>query len=591
MRRPMRFPITLLPFAMFLLAPAALRAQAAERTAVSVERGRAIYQALCTQCHGVNGNGWGLNAPHMEVLPRNHIDTKEMMARTDDELFKVIKEGGPSINKSVFMPSWKNNLADAEIRDLVAYLRQICCSEEAIAAAAASAPAPLAGGMGTAMAAPPPQKEIDLGPRYNPEAHGNTPVEPSIPLPPRIKPDVPFHHFEMTIEELAIEVAPGFKTKVWAFNGQVPGPLIHVGEGDEIVVNVQNNTTLNHTIHWHGTYQTNSWKMDGVPHVTQQPIEPGENFQYHFIADKPGSLWYHCHVNVPEHVGLRGMWGPMIVDPKHPTDWEKEVTKDAVLMFSAWNSDVAANLGTGGHPREVPNYFSVNAKSFPLNQPLRVKKLDTLRLRLYGASMDVAFHLHGHDMLVTHKDGLPLDSPYWADVVYVPFGGRVDVIVRMYNEGRWMTHDHIEHHVSNNGVDMGGNGLVVEYEGVPMDDWYAWKDKEYEPDFYLSESLKKPHGLHETPAFRGFHFEGAGTGVAQACPCGFEDAEGAGSPLLGEVGGASDADPAPSAPAAGVERSSRPSEEIIPVSVDEGAGAIAPGAGDSPSLAAAAAER
>lgn len=517
---------------LFALAAAATAAEAAEpapsadseRSAISVERGRTIYQALCTQCHGVNGNGWGINAPHMEVLPRNHIDTREMAARTDDELFKVIKEGGPSINKSVFMPSWKKNLSDPEIQDLVAYLRQLCCSDAALAAqspAAAAQPA----GMQTAMAVPPVVDEVELGPRYNPEAHGNAPKEPSIPLPPRIDPSVPLHHFEMTIEELVIEVAPGFKSKVWAFNGQVPGPLIHVREGDEIVVNVQNNTALNHTIHWHGTYQTNSWRNDGVPHVTQAPIEPGENFQYHFIADKPGSLWYHCHVNVPEHVGLRGMWGPMIVDPREPTDWEKEVTMDAILMFSAWNSDVAMNLGTGGHPREVPNYFSVNAKSFPINQPLRVKKLDTLRLRLYGASMDVAFHLHGHDMLVTHKDGLPLDSPYLADVVYVPFGGRVDVIVRMYNEGRWMVHDHIEHHVSNNGVPHGGAGFVVEYEGIPNDDeWYAWKDKEYEPDFYLSESLKKPHGLHETPAFRGFHILGGSPTVASAtCACGLEE--------------------------------------------------------------------
>lgn len=471
----------------------------------SAERGRAIYQALCTQCHGLNGNGWGINAPHMEVLPRNHIDAKEMSARTDEELFKVIKHGGPSINKSVFMPSWKSNLSDPEIQDVVAYLRELCCSEEALAKAATASPAAPgeASSVQTAMTVTPVPADVELGERYEPDPAPST--EPSIPMPPRMNPEVPFHHFEMTIEELVIEVAPGFKSKVWAFNGQVPGPLIHVGEGDEIVVNVQNNTTLNHTIHWHGTFQTNTWQSDGVPNVTQPPIEPGENFQYHFIADKPGSLWYHCHVNVPEHVGLRGMWGPMVVDPKEPTDWEKEVTKDAILMFSAWNSDVAMNLGTGGHPRETPNYFSINAKSFPINQPLRVKKLDTLRLRIYGASMETAFHLHGHDVLVTHKDGIPLESPYWADVVDVPFGARIDVIVRMYNEGRWITHDHIEHHVSNNGVTPGGAALVVEYENVPRDDdWYVWKDKDYEPDFYFSESLKKPHGLHETPAFRGF---------------------------------------------------------------------------------------
>jgi FtsP/CotA-like multicopper oxidase with cupredoxin domain len=63
-------------------------------------------------------------------------------------------------------------------------------------------------------------------------------------------------HFEMTIDEVDLEVAPGFKTKVWAFDGQVPGPLFHVKEGDDVEVVVHNNTTLNHTVHWHGQYQT-----------------------------------------------------------------------------------------------------------------------------------------------------------------------------------------------------------------------------------------------------------------------------------------------------------------------------------------------
>src|SRR5690606_621479 len=158
------------------------------------------------------------------------------------------------------------------------------------------------------------------------------------------------HKFEMTIEEVDLEVAPGFTTKVWAFNGQVPGPLIHVREGDELEVTVHNLTTMNHTIHWHGQYQRGTWQSDGVPNVTQKPIEPGESYTYRFVAEKPGSLWYHCHVNVAEHVGLRGMWGPLIVDPKNPTELEKEVTVDAIAMFSGWNSEVANEYGTGGKP-------------------------------------------------------------------------------------------------------------------------------------------------------------------------------------------------------------------------------------------------
>lgn len=309
--------------------------------------------------------------------------------------------------------------------------------------------------------------------------------------------------FEMTIEEVEVDVAPGFKAHVWAYNGQVPGPLFHVREGDQLEVTVHNMTTLNHTIHWHGTYQTNTWRFDGVPDVTQPAIQPGDSFTYRFTADKPGTLWYHCHVNVSEHVGLRGMWGPFIVEPKKPTALEKKVTKDAILMFSGWNSEVATTYGEGGHPGEVINYFSINGKSFPTTQPLRVEKGDVLRLRLIAATIPVAFHLHGHDMLVTHKDGLPLKNPYPADVVALAPGERYDVIVEMNNPGLWMTHDHIEHHTTNNGKEHGGSMLVVEYADIEADDYYHWKEIEYAPDFYMVEAMKKPLGLHDTPVHRG----------------------------------------------------------------------------------------
>ena len=308
--------------------------------------------------------------------------------------------------------------------------------------------------------------------------------------------------FDMTIEEMIQEVAPGFTNKVWAFNGQVPGPLIRAKEGDRLVITVHNNSTLAHTVHWHGTFQTNSWKMDGVPGVTQEAIQPGESFVYDFIVDKPGSLWYHCHVNVPEHVGLRGMWGPMIIDPKEPSEIEKEVTKEALLMFSGWNSEVAMEYGKGGHPADKNDYFSINGKSFPITQPIRVKKGDVLRLRLFAASAEVAYHMHGHDVLVTHKDGLPLDSPYWADVVYVPQGGRVDIIARMDNPGIWINHDHIEHHTSNAGKMPGGAVTIIEYEGVETEEWYKWKDKKYQADFFMSETMKKGSGIHNIDVFK-----------------------------------------------------------------------------------------
>jgi len=311
--------------------------------------------------------------------------------------------------------------------------------------------------------------------------------------------------FSMTIDEVVIQVAPDLKYKVFAFNKQVPGPLFHVRQGDDVTVHVTNNTTLSHTIHWHGFYQTNNWRNDGVPDITQPAIKPGETFTYHFKAERVGTLWYHCHVNVNEHVGIRGMWGPFIVDPKKPLPIEKKVTKEAIMMLSTWESASANKYGTGATPYDVEDYFSINGKSFPLTQPLRVKTGDIVRVRFIGAGGSIhAIHSHGHDMLVTHIDGLPLSNPYYADTVLIGPGQRYDVIMHAnHKEGRFIFHDHVDKHVTARGKFPGGPITITEYEGTPVDDWYVWKDKKFDPNFFYGESMKKGYGMFEHAAFKG----------------------------------------------------------------------------------------
>ncbi len=313
--------------------------------------------------------------------------------------------------------------------------------------------------------------------------------------------------FELTIEERVIDVAPGLRYQVFAFNGQVPAPLIHVQEGDDVTVHVTNNTSLTHTIHWHGIYQRlDNWLNDGVPGLTQKGIDPGETYTYRWKADKVGTLWYHCHVNVAEHVGIRGMWGPLVVAPKKPSKLEKRVTQEAIMMLSSWDTVYADKLGQGGGPLDTPNYFSMNGRSFPYTQPIRVEKGDVLRIRFIGAGSEFhSMHLHGHDMLVTHKDGTALPHPYYADTVPIGPGERYDVIVEMNNPGLWMMHDHVDPHVSNNssGQDHGGPMTVIEYKGIKANEHYHWSDIEFDPNFFYGELMKAGFGMHNHEGFQG----------------------------------------------------------------------------------------
>lgn len=93
---------------------------------INAETAKDNYRTYCVQCHGLEGNGKGINVADMSTQPRDHTDAKEMSARTDQELFKVIKDGGQSISKSVLMPPWSSILTDEEINGLVKYMHELC---------------------------------------------------------------------------------------------------------------------------------------------------------------------------------------------------------------------------------------------------------------------------------------------------------------------------------------------------------------------------------------------------------------------------------------------------------------------------------
>src|SRR5580692_5726881 len=75
------------------------------------------------------------------------------------------------------------------------------------------------------------------------------------------------------------EIAPGHVVPGYGFNGQVPGPTIEAEVGDTLVVDLTNALPEPTSIHWHGLRVPA--QMDGTQ-LVQQPIQPGQMFQYRF---------------------------------------------------------------------------------------------------------------------------------------------------------------------------------------------------------------------------------------------------------------------------------------------------------------------
>lgn len=113
------------------------------------------------------------------------------------------------------------------------------------------------------------------------------------------------------------------------FNGQIPGPLIQVDEASTIFVNFTNETSMPTAVHWHGLRLDN--RYDGVPGVTQDPVEPGASFRYQIHFPDPGIYWYHPHhrEDVQQELGLAGN---MLVESSKD-DYYNEVDREEVVML------------------------------------------------------------------------------------------------------------------------------------------------------------------------------------------------------------------------------------------------------------------
>jgi len=99
------------------------------KLALVTEKTRQTYQWYCAQCHGMKGEGDGINAKSLTVPPRNHTKAEYLETRTDEQLFEAVKFGGLSVGRAPCMPAWGHTLDEDAIHSLVQYIRELCQCE------------------------------------------------------------------------------------------------------------------------------------------------------------------------------------------------------------------------------------------------------------------------------------------------------------------------------------------------------------------------------------------------------------------------------------------------------------------------------
>lgn len=119
---------------------------------------------------------------------------------------------------------------------------------------------------------------------------------------------------------------------MYGYNGQYPGPLLRVTRRTHVVIELTNALDLPTTIHWHGVRLDNA--SDGVPHLTQEPVLPGERFTYHLTFPDAGIYWYHPHVreDIQQELGLYGNVLVRTSKERIPANREEVLALDDVLL-------------------------------------------------------------------------------------------------------------------------------------------------------------------------------------------------------------------------------------------------------------------
>jgi ZIP family zinc transporter len=249
---------------------------------------------------------------------------------------------------------------------------------------------------------------------------------------------------------------PGLTVLAGTYNGVVPGPVLVVDQGHRAVIDYTNATSVPDSIHLHGIHEI-PIAMDGVPGISQALVPQNGSYQYRFTADTPGTFMYHTHGN--EALLDSGLYGAIVVRPRHPRPEEQHLAHDFVEMLTGWHIQSGAE-----------NHWTINGKEYPATQPMTVRRGERFRIRWISLTAEDThtMHTHGHYQQLIARDAQPVETHDVQDTVALSPGQRVDVVVTANQApGTWLVHCHVMDHTEDAMGMPAGLITAIQYAGAP----------------------------------------------------------------------------------------------------------------------------
>ncbi|KAK0407643.1 hypothetical protein QR680_003508 [Steinernema hermaphroditum] len=270
----------------------------------------------------------------------------------------------------------------------------------------------------------------------------------------------------------------GLHHHIITINGNSPGKTIVIPYNAEVIMRVKNRLlTEGITLHVHGLDKKDLWYTDGVAFVQQCPVSRLSNFAYRFIADFPGTHWYHGHLMTDRGDGLAGgfvvirdgetypnpfggerykfgkirQYYALLQDwpvPSSTTTWYAHIGKSMKWLYGfdenrkCWaptRTFDGSNIGgsipisailvndKGWHDQE-------ELKAHPSKLPLetfRIKHGEEVIFRLVSGavSQELMITIEDHEMYIIAADGVEI-NPKRVDSLVIFSGERYDILVK-----------------------------------------------------------------------------------------------------------------------------------------------------------------
>jgi FtsP/CotA-like multicopper oxidase with cupredoxin domain len=286
-----------------------------------------------------------------------------------------------------------------------------------------------------------------------------------------------------------VELAADHIVSTKLYNGQFPGPLLRLKEGQPVVVDIHNDTDTPEQLHWHG--QTLPVDVDGAAEEGT-PYIPAQGTRRISFTPRPAGLrFYHTHL-VPGADLANGQYsgqvGAAYIEPRREAGrYDREVflmlkefqptlsrggdmasdflanPRRVKSLEDAGEGAMRASMASGKpHGYEVGyGLFSINGRMLGHGEPIRVKQGERVMFHIVnGSATEIrSLALPGHRFEVVALDGNPVPKPVEVPVLWLGTAERISAIVEMKNPGIWIMGDLADD-------DRGkGMGIVVEYAG------------------------------------------------------------------------------------------------------------------------------